>query len=293
MGLQVARLLIKRLLWVASPRPVDSDVKYYADLLDRDGIVAIPDFLPPAEFAAVKEEFEWSRAQEHKSRCKPVNNLVSETYNLSAHAGEFPAIRAYVEENPVIYKLASAVLRCKVKYTAPVYAEIWRCPDPNAPNTDIENVLHADVHYPTVKLWLYMDDIDEGCGAYIYAFGSHRLTLARVRHEYEMSVRDAMMRRGRVWEIPTHLLDRGRIRVSDECLVKMKIIETQICGKANTLVFSNNSGFHKRGVFASSRGRAALSMSYRYVESLHHRIYPWLWTTPRPGNAYIPGRVPV
>ncbi len=295
MGLQVARLLIKSLSQLARPRHSYPDVAYYVDVLDRDGVVVIPDFLSPAEFAAVKEEFEGSRTRKHESRYTRthIKSLVWESLNLSAHAYQFPAIRAYVEENPVIYKLASAVLRRKIKYTAPVYAEIWTCPDPSAPNVDIENVLHADVHYPTVKLWLYMDDIDERNGAYIYARGSHRLTLARVMHEYEISIREAMMERGRAGEIPAHLVDRGRNRISDKCWAKMKIAESQICGKANTLVFSNNFGFHKRGVFLTNQERLALSMSFRYVDSLHHRVYPSLWTTPIPGNEYVPGRVPL
>ena len=58
----------------------------------------------------------------------------------------------------------------------------------------VEALLHADTHYPTVKAWLFLTDIDENNGAFVYSKGSHKLSFARVRHEYEISVNTARMR---------------------------------------------------------------------------------------------------
>jgi hypothetical protein len=281
-------------VWRLRRHVISPDVRSYAEQLSRDGFLVVPDFLPADQFERVKAEFDASRETQSGGReHKRINGLVLENRNLSAEAGLFPAVRRYVEENAVVYKIVSSVLKSKIKYTAPVYAEIWRCPDPLAVNEDLENVLHADVHYPTVKLWLYMNEVDETNAAFVYAPGSHKLTFARLRHEYDLSVRQALIKSGRLEEIPHELLDRGRNCISSRYAAAMKLIENPVCGAPNTLVIANNLGFHKRGRFTTTRERATLAMSFRYVASLHHRIYPALYATPRYRNEYEPGRLPV
>jgi hypothetical protein len=50
---------------------------------------------------------------------------------------------------------------------------------------------HADVNYPTVKVFWYLNDVDESNAAYIYAKGSHKMSLKRLLFEYKLSVRYA------------------------------------------------------------------------------------------------------
>jgi hypothetical protein len=292
LGLQVVRVLAKHAAWRLTPRRVSADVRPYVEQLDRDGIAVIPNFLPPEQFAEVKQDFERSLGPAYQKRYerKLIDGLVLDRANLSRAPSDFPAIKRYVEENPTIYGMVSGVLRCRTKYTTPVWTEIFHCPDPSAPNVDTQNVLHADVHYPTVKLWLYIDDVDESNAAYFYARGSHRMTLARLLHEYDMSVRETLMDKGRSGAIPADLIDRGRNRVKDVHRSRMGIRETQYCAKANTLVMSNNCGFHKRGVFSTTHRRAALLMSFRHVDSWQYKIYPVFGLLDRPKSAT--GRVP-
>lgn len=291
LGLQVGRVLARNVKWGLRTKQVSPDVQTYLVRMERDGIVVIPDFLPEEAFASVKADFDRSRDEANRLGYthNHLNGLLQETRNLSAEPDRFPAVRVHLEENPIVYRIVSATLRCRIKYTAPVYAEIWRCPDPASQNMDLENVLHADVHYPTVKLWLYMNEIDGANAAFTYARGSQKFTFYRMMHEYDLSVREALMKRGRA---TPHLLDRGRNRIADHYLAKMKVAEGQICGKPNTLVISNNFGFHKRGVFSRTVERATLGMSFRYVESLHHFIYPRFNSTARSANQYEPGQVP-
>ncbi len=276
LGLQVFRLGAKHIVWMLRRWSVTEDVRCYVDELMRGGVVVIPNFLTAEQFEAVKSEFDRSRDKEKVSRYnrRLVNGLVSETFNFSKAPGEFPCIKRYVHENPVIYELASAVLKRRIKYPAAVIGEIYRNEDPGEPNVDVENVLHADVHYPTVKAWLYMSHVDERNGAYTYAYGSHKLNWPRIMHEYDMSVRQALMRKGRLDDVEEELIDRGRNRIADEHFRNMNVVEKQLCGGPNTLVVSNNFGFHRRGTLTTTREREALTMSFRYVETLYHAVYP-------------------
>lgn len=117
-------------------------------------------------------------------------------------------------------------------------------------------------------MFFYLNKVDETNGAFVYAKGSHKLTIARLVHEYELSVREAKLAKG--LPIPECLWERrvNEVRnvIKPENWSRMKISETQMCVEPNTLVIANNMGFHRRGAFTSSEPRKALLINYRNVE---------------------------
>jgi hypothetical protein len=137
-------------------------------------------------------------------------------------------------------------------------------------DNDIENILHADLHVPTVKMFFYLSKTDEKNGAFVYAKGSHKLTLARLLHEYELSIREAKLKQGK--KVSDSLLARRAAQVRNIIkpanLRRMKIVETQICVPPNTLVVANNMGFHRLGEFHGDESRRALLINYRKEEKL-------------------------
>jgi hypothetical protein len=116
---------------------------------------------------------------------------------------------------------------------------------------------HADVPYPTIKVFMYLNDVDETNAAYIYAKGSHRLTLKRLLFEYKLSVQYAKTKND---------------TVTNEDLAKLGYYPESICGKANTLFISNNMGYHSRGDFKTLEPRQTAQLDFRHLETWRNTL---------------------
>lgn len=238
--------------------------------IERDGVLVIPDFLSERQFSLVREEFERARNKFELGEFRNVTNgrLKVSKYFVSDGEEEFKYMREFLQENQFIQHIASATIRRLIASKPIMVISVFRQNDSGLDN-DIENILHADLHTSTVKAFFYLNDIDESNGAFIYAKGSHRLSFNRIRHEYDMSVRTAKLRRGDS-DIPESLLaTRGpnkRNLISGEYMRKLKVVETQFAGKANTLLIANNMGFHRRGEFYGERSRETILLNFRHLE---------------------------
>ena len=270
LGLQVLRTTSQYLQFKARRRFASGDVGDCIKAIDQDGIATIENFLDPEQLRWVRAEFE----REFKcSELRPYKNgkngrLYRTQIALSEATHEGSKMLEFFQRNDRLNRIASAAVRRPISRPPDVHLDWYQNNDPSATDNDIENILHADLHTATVKMFFYLEDVDESNGAFVYAKGSHRLTLNRLRHEYELSIRQAKLRRG----IP---VDRSLLetRGSESRNVihpffrqMMKVEETQMCVKANTLVIANNMGFHRRGEFSSYRPRKAVQINYRYLE---------------------------
>jgi len=271
LGLQVFRTVGKHLSRELRSNQATEQIARYVDTIKRDGVLAIPEFLAPAQFAEVLKEVE---GLQDRLSFKPFRGTVEgklsiASIELNGNPEKFPAIHQHLQKNPLILALASAVIKRKQKSLPPVTINIYKCDDPNAPDNDIENVLHADLHAPTVKAFFYVNDIDESNGAFVYAKGSHRFSINRLRHEYDLSIRAAKLKKNGS-SFPSELVAvRGTSRrptISPRFRQLMQIQETAICGKANTLVMTNNMGFHRRGEFKGKTSRKTILINFRHLE---------------------------
>jgi hypothetical protein len=145
--------------------------------------------------------------------------------------------------------------------TSLIFSIMRKSLEPTAPQRLIgSNYIHADIHFPTVKAWLYMNDIDESNGAFVYAPRSQRLTLGRLVYEYEASVRVA---RSKVDGVIRSTVPYGLARMPRPNQMRlMGIKERSTCGKANTLVIANTMGFHRRGEFEPGKTRNLLMLRF-------------------------------
>jgi hypothetical protein len=280
LGWQVLRLLEKQTRIGLRPRrPVPAEVQPALATLERDGIVVLPDFLPPADFEAVQAEYQMSRTDLHRSKYTmlPVgDNFVCEELRISAHSDVFPTFKRGLQENPFLTALVEGATRRPLSYPILPLLQIFSKPDPAAPYTDGPeyDVLHADRHYPCFKGFYHIHDVTAENGAFIYCVGSHRLSLDRIRHEYDLSVRQAFKQNGQIDRIPADLLERGFNKIQRSFLAKLNIRETQFPARANTLIVSNNFGFHRRGAFTGDGSRAFLYMDFKYLESAAYHLFP-------------------
>jgi hypothetical protein len=134
----------------------------------------------------------------------------------------------------------------------------WERPKPRG-----EYMLHADTHYPTFKAWFYLNDITERNGAFVYVRGSHRLSLERLKYEYDASIRVAKAKRDGIWR---QLLYGHSCGIRDDFLTRLGLREQAIRGPANTLV-ANTTGFHCRGAFSCEEPRETVHLDWRSLGS--------------------------
>ncbi|MEQ1761686.1 MAG: phytanoyl-CoA dioxygenase family protein [Pyrinomonadaceae bacterium] len=272
LGLQVARTLGKQIVRGLRRQGVAADIAEYVTVLERDGVLVIPNFLSNEQFCDVVGEFQEANRGVPLVPYKTVSNakLYRTQLTVDDAPDKYPTIRKHFQENELLDRIAAAVLKRKITRRPDVLLDTYRSIDETCIDNDTENILHADLHTPTVKMFFYLNDVDEKNGAFVYAKGSHNLTIARLIHEYDLSVREAKLKKG--VPIPDALLERratqARNIIRPIHRKRMKVVETRFGVEPNTLVVANNMGFHRRGEFSASRPRMALLINYRKSERL-------------------------
>lgn len=275
-GLQVMRVLGKHLIWRLRQRPIPAAIRPYVDELETQGVMAIPDFLTPQQYDEVMTEFR-SIESDLVFRPVPFYAHMRQLEQGRIHAASLPinadprlpAMKRHLVANPLLLAIVAGISRVRIKTIANGSLDIYQLTDDTAPDNDVETVMHADLHSPTIKAFYYLNDVDETNGAFVYAKGSAKLSLARLRHEYDISVREAKLRRGDT-DIPVDALGvRGpnkRNAVRPNHARALGLTETRICGKANTLIIANNVGFHRRGDFTSHTPRRTVLLNFRHLQ---------------------------
>ncbi|MEP7147033.1 MAG: phytanoyl-CoA dioxygenase family protein [bacterium] len=268
LGLHIFRTIFLN-IWRLKPKKVKKEISEYVKILDRDGIVVIPDFFPPDQFEAIKKEFDetysdWSPLELKKETFSKRQNDFPEYFESIAEkitSPQTPSLKKYFVNNSLIEEITSAVVHRKNRLTPHFY--FWHLQRRNLDNQNAGYMHtaafpHADVPYPTIKVFLYLNDVDETNAAYIYAKGSHKMTLKRLLFDYKLSVRYAKTKKD---------------VVTDEDIAKIGYYPESICGKANTLFISNNMGYHNRGDFKTLEPRLTAQLDYRHLETWRNTLY--------------------
>lgn len=284
LGLQVMRTCVDHLIWSARRAEVDDEIRDAYETMSQDGVVVIPNFLPQEAFDAVKREFEATRTGAHRDRYKPESfgdNLVSEQLLVTDWPSDYTAHMRYLRDNPFLLKLASAVARRGMSFKPHLYTQVVYKPEPTKPHVDYNTAqfLHTDRHYPFVKAFFYLVDVDEKNAPYTFVPRSHKITGARLRYEYELSLRISKNRKNfdRRDDLAGQVdLHRRVYQVANRLRESDRLMEIPMMGKANTLIVSNNQGLHRRGDFEGDQPRVSVNLDYKYLESPAHRLYPVL-----------------
>lgn len=267
LGLHILRTVYLN-IWRLKPKKVRKEIRHYVDTLEKDGILIIPDFFPKDQFEKIRKEFDetysgWSPFEIKEEEFSKRQKDFPEYFHTIAEkitSPKTPAFTEYFVNNPLIDEITSAVVHRKNRLT-PHY-HFWYLQRRTLEN-EKANYLHsaayphADVPYPTIKVFLYLNDVDESNAAYIYAKGSHKLTLKRLLFEYKLSVRYAKTKND---------------IVTNEDIAKLGYFPESICGKANTLFISNNMGYHNRGEFKTLDPRQTAQLDYRHLETWRNTL---------------------
>lgn len=120
-----------------------------------------------------------------------------------------------------------------------------------AQKRDPQKDLHVDTFQPTMKFWLYLEDVTDENGPFLFVPGSSRPHRDRLKWEYQMSQRAR--------DHADRYTARGSFRVSQEEASKLGVSGPKAFRvKANTLLIANTFGVHARGHAEPGSSRLAL-----------------------------------
>lgn len=235
MGLHVARLRLAQSVAQRRRRAlahlVDADD---AAAFRRDGYVLKPNYLPPQAFEALQNEVLSCRAP---ARDMIQGDAVTRRIALDrATLAQLPHARSLIEDPKwlgLVRYAASAALHPRT-YIQTIFSRAQ--PGKIDPQTD----LHADTFHSSVKAWLFLTDVTEDDGPFVYVPGSQRLTKRRLAWERNISItaRDSS----------EFLTSRGSFRIAPDELPRLRLPQPcALAVPANTLVVADTLGFHARG----------------------------------------------
>jgi hypothetical protein len=262
-GLQAFRIILMN-WWRLSPKKVSKKNRGYMDSLAEDGYLVLENFLTEEMLQKlIKQNDQYY--EETKDQCGltlSLKNIPLEEMNLFSQNQDW--IREVFLGNNIISELVEGVTHRKINIPPDIYFWSNRRKDLSkeelskmSPSTSTHNH-HADVTYPAIKVWYFLNDIDSSNGGYQYAKGSHKLNFKRFLLDTRLSV------------------EKGQLgNLSQELSEEFEIEAKTLIGKANTLLISNQMGFHRRGVFESREPRNTIFFDFRYLDSWKNNLFPF------------------
>ncbi|WP_418295762.1 phytanoyl-CoA dioxygenase family protein [Microbulbifer sp. SA54] len=220
----------------------------------QHGYILKPDFLPEAEFEALARELQSYHGEIRET--VEGTTLTERAFMTADVRQNLPGMQAFAER-PALDRL---MRYCSSKNRPPLFYVENLCNQANVtPRADPQRDMHADTFHPCVKGWLYLDDVDDSNGPFVYVPGSHRLSWSRLKWEYRQSLEACKKGRdrqaGRYWD--------GSFRVTEAELGEMGLAPQKFCVPRNTLLIANVYGFHRRGEAMAKSQRMTVWMQAR------------------------------
>ena len=202
------------------------------DAFERDGFIAGRDFLPTAQFTALKSSLLRIEAD---CRSQQQGDTVTTRVPVDAELlRTVPTLAALLDNRKFrgIMAYVASTRSEPLYYLQAIAGGIASGP----PDPQLE--LHSDSFQPSLKAWLFLTDVEADGRPLTYVAGSHRLTLKRLEWEKCKSIGIQNADR---------LSQRGSLRISERELTDLGLPNpTHFSVPANTLVAADTCGFHAR-----------------------------------------------
>jgi hypothetical protein len=247
----------------------------WREAFDRDGFVAIPDIIPPDEFAALREAVLTYRgpAREIRQGDAITRRLAVDPDMLAA----IPALCRLLQRKDIaaLFHYVAGYRIEPLHYIQTIVSKV------GGDEPDPQETLHADSFHSSMKAWLFFNAVDVESGPFTYVPSSHRFTPERLAWERARSLNDP--------RAIDRMSARGSPRVEPQDLAAMKLPEPRaLAVPANTLVVADTVGFHARGP-ASEAGERVELWSY----ARRNPFLPWLGGDPLSLPGIAERRVPL
>lgn len=241
MRLVVSHTIMRVRMWMLALPISRADRQFYF----REGYLIKENFLNDDEFAVLEKEARSFKGDVREAR-------QGDTITLRAALSpevlkSVPAIKAFITDKKFtqLAGFTSGHNRAPLYYLENVknnYSE---------GALDPQKTLHSDTFHPTMKCWLFLEDVTEDMAPFNYIPQSQKLTWKRIKWEYRMSLNAKNIGNG--------LISRGSPRFIAEDLEFLGLQQPRtFTAKKNTLVIANTFGVHRRGDSTQKSTRMAL-----------------------------------
>jgi hypothetical protein len=266
-GLHVARLRIAHGLAAMRRRRLATRLPEEDRLaFERDGLIVKPDYLPSESFSSLVDEI---RAYRGPARETVQGDTVTRRIALNgASLTHLPTVARLLDAPDFqgMLRYVSSFDAEPMLYLQTILTHVVKGP----PDPQLE--LHSDAFQPSVKAWLFLNDVKADAAPFTYVRGSHRADAKRIAWEKRMSV--AASSDG------PRLTRRGSFRVNSEDLPCLGLPQPQSFEvSANTLVVADTFGFHARGPSDGASFRVEIWAFGRQSPFLPW-TYSMLWNIP-------------
>lgn len=258
-GLHVARLrLAHRLAEWRRERLASLISEEDRATFEQNGFIVKSNFLPSPVYAAVKQQV---LSFKGPARQQAQGDTITQRIALDLTAlSRLPAIRTLLESPEwlgLVRYVGSFMLEPLV-YVQTIFSRVREAPP------DPQTRLHADAFHSSVKAWLFLTDVDEDQGPFIYVPGSHRPTQRRLAWERRASVSAA-----RSTDFQSA---RGSLRIPAATVRRLGFGKPRVFAvPENTLVVADTMGFHARGISARPSVRVEI-----WAYGRRNPFLPWL-----------------
>lgn len=276
LGLQVIRILwhdftlsLKRML-----KPEMNDV---ARELDQSGYIIIENFFDDKTFSSIESQFEEDMKLKFSGAKDSEESIVAGEVHIKQVDIQEASCQSSFRElifseslRDVVKKLAQKPINTPVKC---VLQESQQKDESSKgydfvhgnSDFDVENILHQDHIYSVYKAWLYIEDITEENGAFVYVPNSHRFSWLDLKYQYLKSIFYCLIAKGKSHWVPEKFLDKGRIIAPKDYFRDLDLKPIPLEARANSLIIANTRGFHKRGRFSPGRARKLIHLDFRRI----------------------------
>jgi hypothetical protein len=224
---------------------------------DRDGFIVKPNFLDDATFRAVRNEI---LDLEVAAREAIIGDAMTRLIPIDVmNAARLPTVKSVLESSSYRGLLAyvGAFRRTPNVYVQTVFSRVCEG------EPDIQSSFHSDTFHPTVKSWLFLEDVPDDATPFTYVPGSHRLNRRRLAWERRMSITAAHSR--------DVLTAEGSLRISEREIKRLGYGPARrFPVAANTLIVADTSGIHAR---APAPGKSSRVSIWAYSRS--NPFLPW------------------
>lgn len=257
-GLHVARKRIaarlgerrRRQLAGAIPAPDRAD-------FERDGFIVKRNFLDEDTFRALRDEV---MAMNVAAREAVIGDTLTRLIPIDAKTLPALPLTGQVLESAAYRNLlayAGSFRRRPRLYVQTVFSRFCEG------EPDIQSFFHSDTFHPTVKSWLFLNDVAPDEAVFTYVPGSHRYNRRRLAWERKVSMSASLG--------TDKLTAEGSLRISEQQIRRLGYgPPLRLAVPANTLVVADTSGFHAR----SPTGQPTVRVSI-WAYSRSNPFLPW------------------
>jgi len=234
MGLHVLRIIVSHgvmgfRVWLLSFGVSSKDRQFFR----KNGYVLKTQFLDDELFQRLKHEAKNYQGETREGR---QGNTLTQRAVMSPEARQStPAIDAFLKSTSLVKlcQFTAGNFRAPFFYIENVknhYAE---------GEADPQKKFHTDTFHPTMKCWFFIDEVTTANGPFTFIPTSNRLSLARLKVEYQKSVLGK--------DQTNRYAQRGSMRYSTSDIDALDLPEPMpFLVPPNTLVIANTFGIHKR-----------------------------------------------